>query len=247
MQLTGHSTSQDLVSEVRFLCDATSTSYALADIVRQINAALEFLVGKIINADGTWEWDDTNYTDLPLGTGTLVEGQESYSFSREYLSIVEVDVADNDGKWHRLRPLSREDLGGLTTEDYFGTDSNDNPNIGFPEFYDIEGDSIRLFPAPTSTRVTLTGGTNGGIRIAFKRTVDLFTTSDTTQEPGLPSPYHILLAYYAAIPYCMMYKKNRVAWLEKKWDEGVLDVIKHYSHRERDRKKIMTVKKIKFR
>ena len=80
-----------------------------------------------------------------------------------------------------------------------------------------------------------------GLRIWFQRTADLFTTTDTTQQPGIPSPFHILLCYYAAIPYAMAYKKDRVAWLEKKWDEGVKDMMKHFGKREKDKRQIMTM------
>ena len=75
----------------------------------------------------------------------------------------------------------------------------------------------------------------------FKRTASLFTAAgtDTTAVPGIASPYHILLAYMAAIPYCMTYKKDRVALYEKRVDEGIREMIKHYSYREKDRKKVM--------
>ena len=242
MQFNGHATNQDLVSEVNDLCDSDSTSYPTAAKRRRMNTALETLIGKVISADGTWEYDDTNYTTSPRGTATLVEGQEQYSFSSEYLEVTEIDVLTTTaGVWRRVKSLSRDDLKGLTTEEYFGVTSG-NPNTGLPEYYDIEGDSIRLFPAPTSTYVTLAGG----LRVSFKRTADLFVDGDTTQEPGLPSPYHILLAYYAAIPYCAIYKQDRVAWLEKKWDEGIKDLIKFFSHRDHDRRKIMTTAPINY-
>ena len=86
MQFNTHATEQDLVSETRRLCDADSTSYHINDVTRRINAALEELIADIITADGTWQYDDTNHTTLPRGKGTLVEGQEAYSFASEYLT-----------------------------------------------------------------------------------------------------------------------------------------------------------------
>ena len=244
MQFAGHATSQDLVSETRDLVDADSTSYPIAALTRRINVGYELLIGKILGADGDWQWDDTNFTTVPRGTGTLVEGRESYSFAAEYLEIEHIDVLDDSSPamWHRLKPLDRAELGELTTEEYFGLTSAGNPQIGFPTHYDKEGDSIRLFPAPTSTEVTLASG----LRVSFKRTADLFITTDTTQEPGLPSPYHILLAYYAAIPYAMAFKKDRVAWLEKKWNEGVEDMLDFFGRREKDKRKVMTMKSIQY-
>lgn len=244
MQLTSHASSQDLTSEIDLLCDSNSTSYPLADKVRRINYSLEELISEIINADGTWQYDDTNYTDLPVGTGSLVEGQESYSFAAEYLQIEAIEILSQDGlRFSRIKALDLNDLHGIGPDDFFGTDESGNPNKGFPEFYDIHGDTFRLYPAPTSDNVTLTSG----LKVWFKRTADLFTTSDTTQEPGLPSTHHVLLAYMAAIPYCQTYKPNRVPLFEKKVDAMKKTLLKHYSLRERDRRKIIRPKSISFR
>ena len=233
-------TISDINAEARSLCDADTTSYTAADLLRRVNIGLETLVGKIINADGTWEYDDTNYTDLPVGTGTLVEAQESYSFSSEYLQVQAIKVKDVSGNWIIVENIDQfsDNLGGIAIEEYFSA-------TGLPQYYDILGDTVRLYPAPTSTAVTL----SAGLKVHFKRTADLFTSAQVTtgtKEPGLPSPYHVILSYFAAIPYCALYKKDRVAWLEKKWDEGVREVIKHYSHREKDRRKIMTMKGISY-
>ena len=231
-------------------CDSSDTSYPRLDKTAEVNDGLEELVGKIIAEMGNsfWEWDDTNQTDLPVGTGLLIEGQESYSFAAEYLAIKRIKVKDNNGKWHPLRQIDQQDFDekGYAIEQWFGTDSSGNPNKGLPEFYDILGDTLRLYPAPTSTSVTLTAG----LKVDFIRTAVLFTAVSTTAadatEPGLPSPYHKLLAYYASIPYCMKYKKDRVAWLEKKWDEGVEDLLKHLSKRNPDKRTIMKMKKINY-
>ena len=119
-------------------------------------------------------------------------------------------------------------------------------NTGLPEYYDILGDSFTLYPAPTATAVTLTAG----LRVDFVRTASLFTpvstTTEDSTEPGLPSPFHKLLVYYASIPYCTKYHPERVRWLEKKWDEGVKDLIKFYARRNLDRRDIMSGKEITY-
>ena len=101
---------------------------------------------------------------------------------------------------------------------------------------------MSLPPAPTSTSVTLTAG----IRVWFQRTADLFTTTDTTQEPGLPSPYHYLIAVWASIPFCKKYYKDRVPGLMRDWDDGVKDMLKHFGKREKDKRKIMTMNTINY-
>jgi len=238
MQFNSHSTNLDLVSETRDLVDADSNSYPIAAVTRRINAGYETLIGKILEADGDWQWDDTNYTTLPRGTGNLVDGQETYSFASEYLNIQMIEILDDNSpaRYYKIKPIDSLDL-EMSPEEYFGIDSSGNPNKGRPEYYDKLGNTVILYPAPDTDDVTLTAG----LRIWFQRTADLFTTTDTTQQPGIPSPFHILLCYYAAIPYAMAYKKDRVAWLEKKWDEGVKDMMKHFGKREKDKRQIMTM------
>jgi len=206
--------------------------------------ALEKLVGIAINSDGVYEYDDTNYTTLPVGTGTLVEGQEVYSFSSEYLKVKRVKVKDTDNQWRLLKQIDQSDLQkqGITIEEYFGLDSSGNPEKGFPTHYDILGDTIRLYPAPTSTDVTLTAG----LKVDFVRTADLFTVADTTQEPGLPSIFHYLLPTWASLKYAQSYKKDRVNDLRIEWETGVRDFIKHFSKRNPDRRDVMMHKKILY-
>ena len=235
MQLTSHASNQDLTSEIDKLCDSTSTSYALADKVRRINIGLEELVAEIINADGIFEYDDTNQSDLPVGTGNLIASQSSYAFASEYLQIRQVKVKDANGNWLVLKQIDYRDFVDIAIEESFA-------DTGMPTHFDILGDNIKLYPAPVAANVTLTAG----LKVHFTRTASLFTTSDTTKEPGLPSPYHVLLAYMAAIPYCAVYKKDRVAWLEKKVVEGKASLIKFFSKRNKDERRVMTMKGFNF-
>ena len=229
----------DLNQEIRDLCDADTTSYPSATLLRRVNNSLEVLVGKIINADGTWQFDDTNYTDMPVGTGALVSGQSLYSFASEYLQIEEVMILNLGGIYQRIKPFDPMELG--MSFDEWTNSSTGTPPDGVPEYYDKVGDSIRLDKSPTATYVTLTAG----LKVRFKRTADLFTTAQVTtgtKVPGIASPYHVLIAYMSAIPYCMAYKKDRVALYEKKVDELTRDMIKFYAKREKDKRYVMTPK-----
>src|SRR3990167_1328994 len=240
-------TEDSLVHGAWDLCDANITSYPLADVARNMNFGLGILVGKIIGADGNWQWDDTNYSTLPIWTGTLVEGQQSYalgSFALNYLTIQMIEILDNSSpaRYYKINPIDSLEL-NMSPEEYFGINSSGDPISGRPTHYDKIGDSLLLYPSPAAANITLTAG----IRIWAQRSADLFTASDTTQNPGIPEPYHVLLTYYAALPYCTKYKKDRVAWLEKKWDEGVQDMTRFYGLREKDKPKRMEMRQYNFR
>lgn len=240
-------TISDLNSEIRDLCDASSTSYTDAQLLRRVNNALETCVAKIINADGTWQFDDTNYTDLPEGLGNLVSGQISYSFASEYLDILEIMILTTGSIYQRITPFDADEV-GMSFEEYFNITydgSSYTAPDGFPYYYDKVGDTIRLSNSPKAANCTLTKG----IKARFKRTADLFTSAQVTtgtKVPGIASPYHQLLAYMSAIPYCMSYKKDRIAPYEKKVDEMTRDMLKYYSKREKDKRNIMTPKRILY-
>ena len=239
-------TISDINAEIRSLCDADTTSYTAPDLLRRVNSMLEIIIGKILDADGTWQWDDTNYTDAPRGIGTLVEGQEAYTYASDYLQIIAMDIKDNNGFWRRIKSLDMNELGGLSPEEYFGTTSG-AIITGFPLYYDLfSDDSFRLWPLPTSTNVTLASG----YRVWFKRTADIFTSAQVTtgtKVPGFASPFHPLLCYMAAVPYCITYKKDRVALYEKKIEELTKDMLAFYGRREKDKRKQMTMMGIAFR
>lgn len=251
-------TRQGICQEIDRLCDSDDTSYPRLDKTARVNQNFEELIGEIISADGTWQWEDTNQTDLPIGKGTLVEGQQNYSFTSEYLDIVQLEILNKDGtRYFKIHPIDESELGGVSAEEYFGTDSSGNPIKGTPSHYDKIGDTIRLYPAPAAASVTLTNG----LRVTFKRTGVLFTAVSTTAtdstEPGLPSPYHVILSYMSAIPYCMSYKKDRVSEYERKvgstdprspyYGGMKLALMKFYGRREKDKRKKMSMSSIKFR
>ena len=235
--------SVSIVHATWFLSDTDINSYPLNDVIRTINGGYEELIGMIINADGTWQFDDKNYTNVNYGLGTLVEGQELYSFASDYLQIEAIDILNTDGIYRRIKPLDHKELRGMSPQEYYGVKTNGDPNTGFPETFDQFGNSLILYYAPTSTSVTLTNG----IKVWFKRTADLFTTADTSQEPGLPSTHHMMLAYMAAIPYCMKFHPNRVPLYEKKVDDMKKTLIAHYGQREKAKREVITPKKTSFR
>ncbi len=240
---------KSLIHEVWDLCDADINSYPLEKVVRRVNSSLETLVSKILIADGTWQFDDTNYTDLPVGTGDLVSGQSSYSFAAEYLEILEVMVLDVNGLYRRVLPFDPSEL-GVSFDEWVTSASGVVPD-GVPLYYDKVGDTIQFDKAPTAAFATLTAG----LKVRFKRTIKLYTMSDSTtitsgeetREPGIASPYHITVAKMAALPYCKTYKKDRVAQLDADITEETASMIGFYSRREKDVRHQATSELISFR
>lgn len=232
------STILDINTFTRYICDADSTSYADSDLLITTNLAYERVVGWILDSDGRWQFDDTNYTTFPRGFQDLVDGQFDYSFNESLLRIEEVHVLDSDGKPQKLRPRDKSDLSIPWTEFY---DTN-----GMPEVYDKDGDSIILGPAPTSGDTTL----SGGLRVHFRRTAQIFTSSEVTtgtKSPGFASPWHLILSYMAAIPYCTKFKQTVVSAYELKIREMKKELEAHYGRRDEDEPAQITMRGVNSR
>src|SRR3990167_997231 len=222
-------TINDIQAEIRSLTDSDSTSYTNADLLRRINAAYEQIVALIILADGKWQFDDSSYTTFPIGTYTLVNSQSKYSFNDKFLQLEEVQIMNVDGKYEIIKPIDQKQA------DEYQPLSEQYSTDGKPFLYDkVADDTKELFPA-TENGVSVTLA--AGLKIKFKRTADLYTSAQVTtgtKEPGFASPFHIILAYMAALPYAQSYKPNRVPLLEKKIDDMKKELIKHYGRRSRD-------------
>lgn len=239
----------EIFAEARALVDADSTSYPDATLLRRVNLAYEMVVAWLINADGTWNFDDTNYTDFPIGKFTLVEDQAKYSFNDEFLQIEEVQILNKNGDYEIIHPIDQKEYSNvIPLEEAYETS-------GMPQYYDkISDDTIKLFPAPDDgTNVTLADG----IKIKFKRKASVFTSAEVatgTKVPGFASPFHYILSYMAARPYALSYKPDRVATLNALiGDTGQIptgmkrDLLKHYGTRQKDVRKQAKMRGINFR
>lgn len=239
----------DINTLARRWADADTTSYTAANLLIDVNQAYETVVGWIINADGTWQFDDTNYSDFPIGTYTLVNGQAKYSFNDQFLQLEEVQIKNKNGDYEIIDPIDQKEYSGLVPlEEAYQTN-------GLPRFYDkISDDTIKLFPAPDNgVSVTL----SAGLKIKFKRTADLYTSAQVTtgtKVPGFVSTGHPILAYMAARTQCMLYKPERVAQLNALIGDTTqiptgmkADILKHYGRRQKDVRKQATMRGIAYR
>jgi len=159
-----------------------------------INRALDKLTHELITNDTTWQWDDYNNTDFPEATTDLVSGQADYALEKTALTIQEVQVKDSVGNWKILRQVDEININPNVTqeplEERFETD-------GIPEFYNLEGNSIILYPATNYA-------STDGLKIKTQRPHGYYTVSDTTKEPGFMPHFHHIVSLMACADYAVM-------------------------------------------
>lgn len=225
MQFSSVADSGGIVEDVDYILSTNSTSYPLADKTRSINRHMEDCVSLIISADGRWEWDDSNQTDLPIGTTTLVNNQQDYNIAgATFLKITRVEVKDINGDYYRLDPISEKDVTTQAMTEFQKT-------AGRPLYYDKLGDSVFLYPKPSTSQVTA----SAGLKVYYQRLPSYFLSSDTTKTPGFAPLYHRILSLGAAIDYCLKHGLNsKMSVLLPMMEKMKQGLVEFYSSRSRD-------------
>lgn len=199
----------------------------LATFTRYINEALNRVANLIMTADGRWQFDDTNFTDFPIGQTNLVTTlgaeQQDYSFDVTMLRILRAEVMDNTGAWRKLTPLDETDVYDTSLSDLLRTP-------GLPIYYDPQGASVFLYPKPLATAVTSTNG----LKIWFQRPPSYFTSADTTKVPGFNSMYHRLVALIASRDYAMFKQLSVAKVLADKVQQDEDSLVENYALRNKD-------------
>jgi len=193
----------------------------LKTFTRLINIWYRRVNGWIWDVCGTWEYDDANYTDLPVATTNLVADQQDYELPSTAQIILKVRILDKDGNPYELTPMS---FIGMTS---------DTDNRGMPTKYELRGRSIILNKLPTSDYVTLTDG----LEVYFSRDIDEFASTDTTKEPGFVSNFHRLLSLGASYDYSTSYEMfDKANFLKGQINEMIGELRRFYGKAHKDMK-----------
>jgi len=225
MQFNDVTLGSGIIQDIDDWVNTDDTSYPIAKKTKDINAWLDRVVSLILLADGRWQWDDSNYTDLPIGTGTLVDGQQDYNISGStFLQILRVEIMDSNGNYNLLTPIDEHDITRQAMSEYHKT-------AGLPTQYDKKGDSIFLYPAPSSSAVTLAKG----LKVSFQRAGSHFVVGDTTKEPGFNPLFHRILSFGPALDYASKNEMiNKIKIIQARLDRMEAGLIEAYTVRSKD-------------
>lgn len=180
----------DLRHYARFLAIGDENNiidYPDAILTRNINNWYDIVNSWIWNSAGTWEFDDSNYTTLPIAFANLVDKQNNYELPTIARSIDIVEIKSRNGNWKRLIPLDKSQIIG----------SPEEIGSGMPIFYDMKGRSIILYPTPLEEQVSL----EGGLQIYLSRSV--IPLVNPTDIPGFDKSFSRILSIGAAMDYAI--------------------------------------------
>lgn len=211
-----------------------------------VAAANEWVVTVALHiwkADGKWEFDDKNQTDLPSFTATITNGWQDVTIPTSTLKLDSVLLRLADGTWRKLDQVDVSEQELPNTEQ--------NKPAGIPTSYDIRGNSI-IFDCPVDTSLLYA---DKHIKVYIARNTKTFsiptnyTTADPT-TPGFDPLFHDIICYGIAHDY-LRGNENKskaddyYAFITVKLSE----VEQHYSAKNRDKKNSITPKtqRVSFR
>lgn len=144
-----------------------------------------------LSVDKNNRLDDYNYTDLPDAPITMVLSQADYTLP---VAVTSANVAT----FLRLKGVYYLLNGNKQYLDQLPDNKSLTTVAGEPYAYYLNGKSIifdRPFNAATLTKYSSL------FHVEFQRTVDAFTSADTTQQPSLMETYHDLIPLKASALY----------------------------------------------
>jgi len=174
-----------------FVGISDTSQYPIVQFIRNANSWYRKADSWVWEAAGTWEFDDSNWTDLPVATSTLVDGQQDYTLPSTARKIDRAEVLDASENYQKLIPFDKSQIGDAMDE-FMETD-------GLPKYYDLVGNSILLYPAPATASVTVAKG----LQLYFVRDISEFGVTDTSTEPGFDNHFHRIVSLGASYDFCL--------------------------------------------
>lgn len=192
----------------------------LATFTSLSNRALDSVVTSIFESDDRWEFDDTTYTDYPIATTDLNNGQRDYVLSVSHLKVTRVEAKDEQGEWYKLKPIDLVDI-NQARDEFMKED-------GQPMYYDKLANSVFLYPAPNYDSA-------GGLRVYYQREPNYFLSSDTDKEAGFATVLHRLISLKASYDYAVANNlTDKITVLGAEIEKKNLELRKFYGRRNKD-------------
>jgi hypothetical protein len=207
MILSDATNKNGLIQECEFwtnLGDAaiSGNSTLLKVFVNRLNRADDKVLPLVFSVDDTMRWDDPNQVDYPMALTNIVSGQQDYSAIQDevgnsILNVVSAFVLQSATATEYIE-LQRVPVGAGHANRIL----NPAPTyVGIPTEYVERGSALFLGAVPNYN------ATNG-LKIFFERSPSYFSASTLTARPGIPEPFHPLLALHASKDYIAVHKPD---------------------------------------
>lgn len=238
IQFNSHSDLQDVVSEINTVCNSDNNSYPLKAKARRVNAALDRFFTLAFQAGGMWSYDDPSNDTLPIQTINVTSGTSDYNwgtFTSEIINILRIELANTSTAdvFTVLKRLERGNYPITALDEIYSS-------TGIPEYYDLVGEYIRLYPTPNYAATA-------GLRVYLERNRVAFASTDTTKTLPVPSIFSHYICNLAALPYLIEQDKPQVNSIAALVQRDEAAIINYFSNREKGVKRQATMNIGNFR
>jgi len=170
-----NNTVQTLIDYVKDLTGLDNVSNA--KVIRALNFAVDNYSYLRITSSGTWQWDSRNQGDLNRVTATVTGGIAE--LEDDLIALEHVEALGVDNKYYTIHPKDQRSTGEPLETVYSGD--------SIPQYYDIDGRTLRLYPAGTAT-----------VRLSFSRAHPRYAVDALTGSTGVSPIDEEYIAMYAA-------------------------------------------------
>ena len=194
----------------------------LKECARFSNNANRIIWSWIYDSCQSWQYDDNNYTDLPIALDDLVAGQRTYLLPVAAQTIRKIQIQNDSSQWYDIYPTQEDIVDDVNIDD------------GQPMSYWAVNDTIRLNVAPSYSRTD-------ALRVFFDRDVVDWNWDDFGQQPGFATQFHDAIAVGASIEWLKNNQPGSPSLQELKleWADYERRIRRFYNKRHRDHKTVL--------
>ena len=228
-----------LIQRCEFLTNLGDTAISgNATLLKQFTASINTYWNKILTVilktNDEWDYDDLNKTDFPILTTSTVASQEDYAMPAGALKIKRLEISYDGTNWYKAEPFDVTESGVATDT----TSISANFSTSQP-FYDMLGNSILLYPIPSSA-------VTNGLKIWIAREPTYFVSTDTTKEPGFDEPFHDMVAVGASMDFAVAKGLKNKSDLASMYADYESKLKGYYGSKQSDREYILQSTNINY-
>ena len=212
-----------MVSLANLFTKQNNTTFPLTEKVIYANMGNRIILTVIHEAYGGWKYDDRNNTDFPIATTELTADTTNFALpvDTNQLNGVYALTPNTTDSWTKLIPITLEEINQMEAEPNF------NNTSAIPQYYRPLGNSIKVYPASSTTIA-------GGLMVEYSTDISTFTTSDTTKQAGFDTIFQEAIPVYMSYQFAQVNGLPNLKSLTEQWVDYLSRIKKHYVQKFKD-------------
>ena len=223
-------TISEINSFITLRTGADTNAFSAANRLISTNRWYEKVITMILKAVDGWDFDDSNKTDFPIATTSLVANQQDYSLPTNLLKIKRVEVTYDGTNWYKAEPFDINETGNATSSALIAS----NFTTSKP-YYDIQGRSVLLYPIPTANSAN-------GLKIWYVREPAEFTSAEVTtgtKEPGFDEAFHSMIPLGVCYDWFVAKDDKRAVLTWQELQDYETRLTQYYGSKDQDRNVVL--------